>query len=232
LVVGPDDPGGARETSGGDGASASLRTRWPQRRTWILLGRTLGGFGAFLAALVAGAQFLLGDDDGKERRDGPAYSFASVVDPQGRLSAELPTAWADLETGWRAHDLEPFADGETVGTGLVAATNDRAWAGDLTTPGAFLGVSEALAASYSTETLASRFSYTDCEIAEREAFRNESLAGHLERWSCEEAASWVTVAASPRGSPGSIVLAQVKLVSGRDEEALERLLATLSVSPP
>jgi thioredoxin-like negative regulator of GroEL len=37
---------------------------------------------------------------------------------------------------------------------------------------------------------------------------------------------------APRGSPGSIVLAQVKLVSGRDEEALERLLATLSVSPP
>jgi len=60
----------------------------------------------------------------------------------------------------------------------------------------------------------------------------DGLDGWLARSSCGDSGTrWVTLAATSPQAPGALVLVQAKLVSERDDEAYERVLATLMIAP-
>ncbi len=141
---------------------------WSKRRSWIVLGRALGGIGTFIAAIVAGAQFI-GDDEKKQNDDDgsrPAYVYTRVTDDAVRLSVEVPTEWGKVyRDGWHAHNLPPFDEDELLGPGLNAAPNVQDWVrdGEQETPGMFIGASRAVLPEYTAHDLADKVSFSGCQ---------------------------------------------------------------------
>ena len=109
----PEAPVEAREPPAATPRGSGLVAWLPRRRTWLLLGRTLGGFGAFLAAIIAATQFAFGGDDGPgggsstsaAPSDEP-YSYVERHDASGRISVEVPTAWGNVDGGaWAPRNI-------------------------------------------------------------------------------------------------------------------------------
>ena len=218
-------------------SQASFAARmWPRRRTWIVLGRTLGGFGAFIAALIAGAQFMFGGDPPREKRDGYSstpYVFADRRDQSGAIGFEAPTAWGNVNgSAWVATSMGVVADGTPLGPKLQASPNIESWSAprELQTPGVFVGVSELLADRTTPRALAERFSYAKCNSDRSVPFRRGGLDGWEARSTCPGTeTSWVTLVVRSTAEPGALVFVQAKLVGERDEAALDRILATLDI---
>lgn len=214
-----------------------------KRRSWLVLGRTLGGFGAFIAAVVALLQFATGGDGAvagvaepltvtpqslvRVSDAAPAYTYMQVTDRTGKVRVEVPTAWGQvLRVGFVARGLAPIPDGTTMGPGLNAAPNVDAWRRDLTTPGVFIGVSKSVLRYYSPSDLAHGVTFGDCTFERAEAYANESFAGEIVHWRCPGGARWIVVAATPAKSREYALLIQTKLVSEADVDAYNRILAT------
>jgi hypothetical protein len=214
--------------------------RLPSRRTWILLGRTLGGFGAFLAALIAAAQFAFGDDDAGDTTTTPptpalpAYTYAERHDDTGTISIEVPTAWGNVVDGsWAPTNIEGIEEGAVIGRKLLAAPNVDSWEepGELETPGIFVGVSETLRGLWTPRELASTYRYDGCEFERDGPFSSGALTGWVAYSTCPGTGTrWVTLAGTRDGAPRTFVLVQAKLVADRDQEAYDRALATLELA--
>lgn len=225
-----------------DAQSGLVVRRLPSRRTWILLGRTLGGFGAFLAALIAAAQFAFGDDDGGDpTTTSPAsalaaYTYAERHDDAGTISIEVPTAWGNVIDGtWAPTNVARVQEGAVIGRKLLAAPNVDAWEepGELETPGVFVGVSESLRGLWTPRELANAYRYDGCEFERDAPYSSAALTGWVVHSTCHGTDTrWVTLAGIREGAPGTFVLVQAKLVAERDEEAYDRVLATLQVARP
>jgi hypothetical protein len=216
---------------------ARLTRSWQRRGNWIMLGRVLGGFGAFIAAMVAAAQFAFGGDDPSVSARTTTtvasgrYAFAERRDDGGTIRAELPTAWGNIDgRPWTANGIPGFANGAVLGAKLLASPNVSSWRapGELETPGLLVGVSEPLAAQWTARSLAKAFNYAGCRYASDEPFSAEGLEGWEVRSTCPGSeARWVTLAATGQAVPGALLFVQAKLVGPDDDEAYERALATL-----
>jgi hypothetical protein len=236
-MVGGDPPPNLPPAPEEPAKASFVASVWPRRRTWIVLGRILGGFGAFIAALVAAAQFAFGGDE----PDTPTvpggsttpYTYTSRADVTGTVSFEAPTRWGNVNgSTWLAGSFGRVADDTPLGRKLQVAPNIDAWGtrGELQTPGVFVGVSELLAARYSPRELAEVFSYKGCEYASSRPYRTSSLEGWEARSSCPGTeTSWVTLAVVSPSEPDALVFVQAKLVGERDEVALARVLETLEL---
>jgi hypothetical protein len=226
LPPAPDDP-----------ARTSIASRvWPRRRTWIVLGRTLGGFGAFIAALIAAAQFAFGgdDDDGSGRTGSTApYVFTGRSDVSDTIRYDAPTEWGNVEgSKWTAKNFGGIPNGTPLGRKLQVAPNVSAWLaeGELDTPGVFVGVSAFLAKLSAPRALAETFNYKHCESGVSRSYHRGTLEGWETRSPCPgTGTSWVTLVARSRAEPDALVFVQAKLVDERDEAALDRILATLEL---
>jgi hypothetical protein len=225
--------------------SAFVSRWWPRRRTWILLGRTLGGFGAFLAALIAAAQFAFRGDEQPTTASGPgvsnvsprdSYAYAETRDANGVIRVELPTAWGNRDgSPWRPGTSIARLEGlSVVGEKLVASTNVTQWQapGDLSAPGAFVGASRVMLTRWRPADLAHAFTYDGCSFARVEPVTTTTLVGSAVHSSCDGSATrWITLAGTLVKAPDVLVLIQAKIVSQRDQEAFTRLVATLDVVP-
>jgi hypothetical protein len=207
-----------------------------------MLGRVLGGFGAFIAAIIAAAQFVFDGGhppptatDQDSTVSSEPYAYALRSDDSGRIRVEVPTAWGSIDGGpWRATTIRGFDDGTPLGARLIAAPSVSAWlaSGDLTTPGLFVGVSERLPSVWTPRALAERFDYQGCEYASERPYSEAGLTGWEVRSECKDSETrWLTLAATSTAVPGALVLLQAKLVTPKDDEAYERALATLVVEP-
>jgi hypothetical protein len=210
---------------------------WQRRGTWIMLGRVLGGFGAFIAAIIAAAEFAFdgGSSPGTtapEPRAGP-YSYVERRDDSGTIRVEVPTAWGNVDSGaWTANGIRGFTDGSVLGAKLAASTNVAAWrsAGDLTTPGVLVGVSDVLPTQWTPRTLAQAFNYEGCRFASDKPYSGGGLTGWQVLSDCPGSSTrWVTLAATSPAVPRGLVFLQAKLVTEGDEEAYRRVLETLVV---
>jgi serine protease Do len=214
---------------------------WPRRRTWIVLGRTLGGFGAFIAALVAATQFVFGGEQAgtsstpalESETGTEPYTYGVRTDDSGTISVEVPTAWGNVDGGgWAATGIARVPEGAPIGHRLIAAPNVSAWLRprELTTPGVFVGVSQPLAAAWKPRELAGAFNYDGCRYASDGPLRAGRLVGWSSRFVCDGSATrWVTSVGTTPDAPAALVVVQMKLVSERDDEAYERVLATLAI---
>ena len=229
----PTLPPAPEETS-----QASFVTRmWPRRRTWIVLGRTLGGFGAFIAALIAAAQFAFGgedpDDGNGDGGSSTPYVFTARRDQSGAIGFEAPTAWGNVNgSGWVASSMGVVADGTPLGPKLQASPNIESWSAprELETPGVFVGMSELLAERTTPRELAERFSYAKCNSDRSVPYHRGELDGWEARSSCPGTKTrWVTVVVTSTDNPGALVFVQAKLVGERDTAAFDRILATLDL---
>lgn len=238
----PEAPVEAREPPAATPRGSGLVAWLPRRRTWLLLGRTLGGFGAFLAAIIAATQFAFGGDDGPgggsstsaAPSDEP-YSYVERHDASGRISVEVPTAWGNVDGGaWAPRNIARLEGLGTIGQKLVAAPNVLAWQarGELTTPGIFVGLSGAILQRWDPRDLANTFTYPGCSYDHDEPYARTGFSGWVVHWSCEGSDTrWLTLAGTTDAGD-ELVLVQAKLVSGRDDDAYRRVLATLTVAPP
>ena len=206
-----------------------------------MLGRVLGGFGAFIAAIVAAAQFAFGGDEPRVSVATTAtmasrpYAYAERRDDSGTIRAELPTAWGNIDgRPWTASGIPGYANGAVLGAKLLASPNVSSWraAGELETPGVLIGLSQPLATQWTPRSLAKAFNYAGCSYASDEPFSADGLAGWEVRSTCPGSkARWVTLAAAGQAVPGALLFVQAKLVGPDDDEAYERALATLALRP-
>jgi hypothetical protein len=213
---------------------------WQRRGNWIMLGRVLGGFGAFIAAIIAAAQFAFTDGGGAptgetatvSQAPGP-YSYVERRDDSATIRVEVPTAWGNVDGGpWTSTGIRGFADGTPLGAKLAASPNVTAWraAGELTTPGVLVGVSDVLPSQWAVRSLAQAFNYEGCQYTRDDPYAGGGLTGWQVRSDCPGSATrWVTLAATSPAVPGALVFVQAKLVTEDDQEAYERVLGTLSV---
>jgi hypothetical protein len=236
----PDAPAEAGEPPAAATSGSGLVARLPRRRTWLLLGRTLGGFGAFLAAIVAATQFAFGGDDASRDPSTSAapsnepYSYVERRDASGRIALEVPTAWGNVDGGaWAPTNIGRLDGPGPIGRKLVAAPNLGAWetAGELTTPGVLVGLSGPILERWKPRDLANAFTYANCSSDHDEPYAGAGFSGWVVHWACDGSETrWLTFAGTTdEGS--ELVLIQAKLVSGRDEEAYRRVLATLTIAP-
>ena len=212
---------------------------WQRRGTWIMLGRVLGGFGAFIAAIIAAAEFAFdgGSSDPTATTQtvsaAEPYTYVERRDDTGTIRVEVPTAWGNVDGGaWTSTGIRGFAEGSLLGAKLAASTNVSAWqaSGELTTPGVFVGVSELLSTQWTARSLAHAFNYEGCEYARDDPYSGGGLTGWQVQSDCPGSATrWSTLAATSPAVPGALVLVQAKLVTENDEEAYRRVLGTLSV---
>ena len=205
-----------------------------------MLGRVLGGFGAFIAAIVAAAQFAFDGGGSQPTTTDPIastdpYAYSERRDDSGAIRLDVPTAWGNVNgRAWKASNIDGFGNGTLLGARLTASPNVTAWraAGELTTPGILVGVSRALSTRWKPRSLANAFNYEGCRFASDEPYSRGGLTGWQVRFECPGSQTrWVTVAATSAAAPGAIVLVQAKLVTPNDDEAYERALATLVVEP-
>jgi hypothetical protein len=221
-----------------------------KRRSWLVLGRTLGGFGAFLAGIVAAVQFVQGDEGRPPVAPKlaalssgvttppptptslkPSYEYTEVTDRERRIRVEVPTAWGNvLGNGWHARGLPPFPEEELIGPGLNASPNVAAWSGDFETPGVFIGVSRRVLQTYTPRQLASEITYARCTFDRREPYTNHAFTGEVVHWRCPGSTRWIVLAATPTGARDYVLWIQTKLVDERDVEAYNRILSTFEVS--
>jgi serine protease Do len=217
---------------------------WQRRGNWIMLGRVLGGFGAFIAAIIAAVQFAFGGGGGgatgtvatEPTSANEPYAYAERHDDSGTISVEVPTAWGNIDgRRWRSNSIGSLPDGTPLGVRLIASPNVSAWgaAGELATPGVFVGVSDVIQTQWKTaRDVAKAFNYEGCEFASDVPYTRGGLTGWEVRSTCGDSNTrWVTLAASSSAVPGALVFVQAKLVTPKDDEAYQRVLGSLVVRP-
>ena len=147
---------------------------------------------------------------------------------------EVPTAWGNVDGGaWAPRNIARLEGLGTIGQKLVAAPNVLAWQapGELTTPGVFVGLSAAILQRWDPRDLANTFTYSGCSYDYDEPYARTGFSGWVVHWSCEGSDTrWLTLAGTTDAGD-ELVLVQAKLVSGRDDDAYRRVLASLTVAP-
>jgi serine protease Do len=157
------------------------------------------------------------------------YTYAVVSETNGRLTAELPTEWADVSTGdWTRSD-------EAVGARIGASTDYDAWIDGYTVPGIFLGVSTKLAATeVASELDSQKATFTeDCTYESREDFDAYGYVGQFDIYrNCGGTSNSFFVVVVKPADASYLVLAQVVVLGDRDLQATDHAIETLKVSMP
>ena len=198
------------------------------RRTWLR--RTFAGacaaaflLGSALPAAAAGLPARQANVPQPLQQSGAQY--VPISDESGVLSVEVPDTWTDVEeTEWSMND-------EAVGTKLTAAPSLNEFYNDWGVPGVVLSYSESLPDAMTTEELLDTIDYSDnCEKADREELTEGALVGIYQIWgNCDGTTTAAIAALEPADSPDYYLLVEIYAVDETDLDALDHILATLTV---
>jgi serine protease Do len=198
----------------------------------VLEGRLNGTALAVVQALGSNAEPTLAASPGASPgpSEAPAgYDFVAVSEADGRMAAELPSAWSDTENGDWTRDDAP------VGAFIGASTDYAAWVDGYTVPGIFLGVSTQYAdRSVAAELDEQKGAFADdCTYESREDFDAYGYVGQFDIYrSCGGTQNSFFVVVVKPADGGYLVLAQVVVLADRDLNATDRAIQTLKVSMP
>lgn len=160
-----------------------------------------------------------------------AYSgYYTVYDDAESLTVDIPAEWSDVDGSiW-------LSDDEPIGVSLWASTDIDAWWNTWDAPGVLFDVSARFDIigdidSYQLE----RFNtFNDqCKYQGREDYDDGTYIGEKDTFSdCggTGGAGYIVIIATPLSDPGAFLIdVEVQLVSDRDWEALDTIIATFNV---
>ena len=162
------------------------------------------------AAMTAGAEL-------------PAYdTYVTVIDDTGRISVDVPTAWADV-------DGTPVSIGGSTVADIRASSDLAAFASTWTTPGVIVsagdvpGVTPEQILDDERTTLGST-----CTFQGREPYTDGLYVGSFDTYTAcgGTTAVYVVIAARPADGSDPIVEVQVQVNAARDVQALDRIVAS------
>lgn len=152
---------------------------------------------------------------------GAAYSgFAQVQDDSGTLLMSVPVEWTDV-------DGEPWLlSGEDVGVAITASSDVNAYRNTWTTPGAFFGASNSLAAEYDAAGFLDQIDLSsDCVYDGRSPYEDPLYTGFYDSYSnCGGQGTRFIVLSAQPAARNVLLMVQVQMVSDADNEALEQIL--------
>ena len=152
---------------------------------------------------------------------GGSYSeYVSVRDDSGMLQMSVPVEWSDIDgTPWTFED-------EEAGPSLNAAVDVDGFYDNWTTPGAVLGASTSLRATYDPNSFLDQFDLSDsCTYDGRSDYSDELYTGAYDSYSnCGGTGTSFLVLVVEPESQGVLIILQVQMVTAADQEALQRIL--------
>ena len=157
-----------------------------------------------------------------------AVEYVTLIDEAGAASVRVPTTWSDVVN----EDWE--LDGDVVGRSLTAAPDVQEFNDTWTTPGAFIGVSEAFGAVYTPEEALDFFDMSDeCTYDDRYSYESDVLAGVYDIWfECDGIAEqrMAMVAAEPAASAAAaMALLLINLPTAADVDVFSEILDSLVI---
>ncbi|WBB81422.1 serine/threonine-protein kinase [Micromonospora sp. WMMD882] len=195
--------GGPPSASSGGPSSAGPRRRG---RRWL----SAAGAGV---AVLAVAGVLTGDASAL-RPDVPVGS-------SGPLTVALPPGWRAAGSGW-AGQYGP--DGGLEPALVVSPDPDR-WPVDPTVPGAFVGVSAAIAARTTPDGFVAERPHADCAAEPVRRTRQAGVDWVVARYACARGRPVIVEAAGLGPDRSGLLYVQVTPPSGSDPGFVDRLLA-------
>ncbi|MEO2109068.1 MAG: hypothetical protein ABGZ36_25975 [Actinomycetota bacterium] len=153
----------------------------------------------------------------------PAYdTYVTVIDDTGRISVDVPTAWADV-------DGTPVSIGGSTVADIRASSDLAAFASTWTTPGVIVsagdvpGVTPEQILDDERTTLGST-----CTFQGREPYTDGLYVGSFDTYTAcgGTTAVYVVIAARPADGSDPIVEVQVQVNAARDVQALDRIVAS------
>jgi hypothetical protein len=190
------------------------RPRGPRQRITAAAGLTL-----FAAATLA----ALGSDSVTGR---PERVPGAGVDPTGRITVALPAGWRTGGSGWRD---EREADGEMAPALWVSPDPDR-WSSDPAVPGAFVGLSRAVAARITPADFVALHGHRGCVAAPVRTVQQGGI-----RWvvaaftSCSAGKATIVEAAGVAPDGAGLVYLQIAPPANSGPEFVDALLAGVRV---
>jgi len=156
--------------------------------------------------------------------EGTTYtSFERVYDIDSIVTMEVPVEWSDQAAGsWEDYD-------RTVGSSVSAAPDLAGWESSWTVPGAFLGVSEDLAAEgVDPATFLADLDLPDCTLTEEVPYDDGLYVGQFNLWSdCGGTTTMFIDWAANDDKGRYLISAQFTVVSAADVDAVTHALTTL-----
>jgi serine protease Do len=152
--------------------------------------------------------------------------YTVVSDESGQLSMEVPVEWSDVNGAQWTVDDQP------VGTALSAAPSLDDFYGTWTTPGVFFGASRTLLDSFDEAGLLDDTSFEGtCEYDGRYEYADALYTGLYDVWlNCDGTGTTFLVLTAVPEDRSFLALVQVQVVSDKDLDALDRILASFIVS--
>jgi serine protease Do len=149
----------------------------------------------------------------------PYGSFTTVSDNSGVINVEVPTAWNDVQSTTTE-----------IGPAILVSPNVNDYLNSWDVPGFNVLVTDQVGTD--TAGVLDALSFTGCGSVNRSSVSNATLSGQQDRYEgCGPASSTTVVNFAMTPADGSyMAVGNVQLVSQRDEEALRRILQSLSVT--
>ncbi len=154
-------------------------------------------------------------------------AYTAVTDDAGVIRVELPAAWSRVRgVAWKEQEVE-------LGYSLAAAADLDAFYNTWSESGVFIGVSQRLAQEYSPAEYLDTIDLAGiCTYDHRIELSDGPWAGYIDLWTdCgDERSSFANIALAPPGRSFLVLVQMVMAQGARDLDALDHLLATLSVA--
>ncbi len=155
-------------------------------------------------------------------RRGPA----TAEDPSGRITVTLPDGWRAAGSGWAG---QRRADGNLEPALVVSPDPDR-WASDPAVPGAFVGVSSALAGQRAPGEFVAGHPHAECTASPLRATRQGSLDWVVAGFTaCASGKPEIVEAAAVAPDAAGLVYVQVAPPAGSGPSFVDSLLAGVRV---
>lgn len=156
---------------------------------------------------------------------GESYDYTYITDDSGLLTAEVPTAWAQVDgSAWMGND-------EAIGVRLNASTDLDGFWNNWSTPGMVFGASAELVEVLNEDTMLDEFDYSDsCTYDGRYEYEDALYTGKYDLWTdCGSTDSvYLTLSATPENRD-FIIFVGILANSQADLEALDRILDSFMV---
>ncbi|MGK5521024.1 protein kinase domain-containing protein [Micromonospora sp. URMC 107] len=178
--------------------------------------RRFGVAGLGLAALVAlGAT---AGDAATAGRDAGTWT-------SGPVTVALPPGWRATGTGWAGQ----YGDDGRLEPALVMSPDPHRWAADPTVPGAFVGLSTAIAARTTPAGFLAERPHAACAAAPVRRTRQGDVDWVVARFTCEKGRPEIVEAAGLAPGRAGLIYVQVTPPSGSRADFVDTLLAGVRV---
>ena len=156
----------------------------------------------------------------------PAAVPGAAVDPTGRITIALPDGWRADGSGWRERRN---ADGSRD-PALVVSPDPKWWHEDPSVPGAFVGLSRAVAAQMTPAEFIARYGDPGCVAAPARTTRQAGIDWVVTRYACPASKPVKVEAAGVDPGGAGLVYLQIAPPTGGDElRFVDTLLAGVRV---